>query len=239
MCQLLGISANKEVDINFSLKEFKYRGKQNPHGWGFAFFENGQWKINKKPSSLYNQDITQKQFKFKSKIIIGHIRLASCGEKSHDNTHPFNIENWVFAHNGTVNDIKSFQLEKYKPQGETDSEYAFCYLFEKIKANPDRILEILKNESEKIKKYGYFNFLMSDGEFLYAFGDNSLYYTQRKSPFRFAKLKDVQYEVNLAEMKSPEEQAIIIATESLSSNEKWIKIEGLKIFGNGELKEKS
>ncbi len=71
------------------------------------------------------------------------------------------------------------------------------------------------------------------------FSDNSLHYTQRKPPFRFAKLKDVQHEVNLAEMKSPEEQAIIIATEPLTSNEKWIKIEGLKIFENGELKEKS
>ncbi len=169
MYQLLCISANKEVDVSFSLKEFKYREKQNSDEWGFAFFENDQWKINKKPSSLCNQDITQKQFKFKSKIIIEHIRFASCGEKIHDNTHPFNIENWVFAHNGTANDIKSFHLEKYKPQGGTDSEYAFCYLFGKIKVNLNRILEILKNESEKIKKYRYFNFLMSDGEFLYAF----------------------------------------------------------------------
>ena len=36
MCQLLGLSSNKEVDIQLSLREFSHRGKKNRHGWGFA-----------------------------------------------------------------------------------------------------------------------------------------------------------------------------------------------------------
>lgn len=39
MCQLLGVCSNKEVDVQFSLKEFQYRGKINNHGWGFAFLK--------------------------------------------------------------------------------------------------------------------------------------------------------------------------------------------------------
>jgi predicted glutamine amidotransferase len=45
MCQLLGLSSNKEVDIQFSLKEFKKRGRKNPHGWGFAFFQRWETRI--------------------------------------------------------------------------------------------------------------------------------------------------------------------------------------------------
>jgi predicted glutamine amidotransferase len=129
MCQLLGLSSNKEVDIQFSIREFYRRGKQNPHGWGFAFFEKTDWRILKKPSTFSNENIQSEPFKFKSKTIIGHVRLASCGNKTHLNTHPFTKKNWVFAHNGTVTAIKSlpeFRLQ-INPEGETDSEHAFLY----------------------------------------------------------------------------------------------------------------
>lgn len=234
MCQLLGISANRDIDIDFSLKEFSHRGKSNPHGWGFAFLKNKKWEIIKKETSLAYEDITQEQFRFKSKIIIGHVRLASCGASKHENTHPFNIENWVFAHNGTIREFEKFPLGIWKPKGKTDSEHVFCYLFEKINSNPSQVVEILKEEAEKIKKHGKFNFLLSDGDILYAYGDDSLYYVQRKAPFQFARLQDEEYEVNLAEIKAPDEKAILVATEPLTSNEKWQKFSGLKIFKDGE-----
>ena len=57
MCQLLGVSSNKKVDIQFTIREFHHRGKGNPHGWGFAFHQNGDWKIIKEPASLSAKDI--------------------------------------------------------------------------------------------------------------------------------------------------------------------------------------
>jgi glutamine amidotransferase len=239
MCQLLGLSSNKDVDIQLTLREFQHRGEENPHGWGFAFCLKGKWKIIKEPKSLKYEDIQSEKFKFKSKIIIGHVRSMSCGKQSHPNTHPFQIGKWVFAHNGTVKEImklKEFKLTKFKPEGDTDSEYAFCYLIEKIdkENNPEKIKEILKFEAEKIKKYGAFNFVLSDGEILYAYGDNSLYYVKRKAPFQEVTLKDDQYTIHLAEIKSPDEEAILIATEPFTINEQWQKFSGLKIFKSGK-----
>jgi len=238
MCQLLGLSANEPVDIEFSLMEFKYRAKSNYHGWGFGLLDGNNWKIIKEPSSLDDENINEENFKFKSKIIIGHIRLKSCGGKIHQNTHPFQINNWIFAHNGTVSRIKTWPLEKYKPAGDSDSEYAFCHLLEKITLDVSEVNTIIKEEAAKIEVLGKFNCLMSDGERLYAYGDNSLYYVQRKSPFGFATLKDVHYKINLAEVKKPGEVVTIVATEPLTSDEKWIRIEGLKIFENGVIIEK-
>lgn len=234
MCQLLGISSNKKVDINFSLIEFKHRGIINSHGWGFAFIEGENWKIIKRPTSLYGEDIKQEKFKFKSKIIIGHVRLASCGEKVHENTHPFNIGKWIFAHNGTV-EVKDFPLFKYKPEGDTDSEYAFCYLLEQIEKTSDDVLHVIEKEADKIRELGRFNFLLTDGEKIYAYGDDNLWYVQRKAPFEFVTLKDEQYEVNLAEIKGHDEKAILIATEPLTRNEKWEKISGLMVFKDGDI----
>jgi glutamine amidotransferase len=237
MCQLLGVSSNKKVDINFTIREFHRRGKDNPHGWGFAFHQDGDWKIIKEPSSLSAKDIKEEQFKFKSKTIIGHVRFISCGSQSHLNTHPFKINNWAFAHNGTVNGIMKdpqFELTAFKPEGGTDSEYAFCYLLERIGNEPENIKNVLEREAQRIKQYGNFNFLLSDGNTIFAHGDGSLYYVQRKAPFNTVTLIDDQYSVNLNEIKSPDEMAIIIATEPLTVNEKWKRIDGLMVFRGGK-----
>lgn len=237
MCQLLGVSSNKKVDIQFTIREFHHRGKGNPHGWGFAFHQNGDWKIIKEPTSLSAKDINDEQFKFRSKAIIGHVRFISCGNQSHLNTHPFKINKWAFAHNGTVNGIMKdpqFALTTFKPEGKTDSEYAFCYLLEKIGNEPEDIKEVLEIEAQKIRQYGRFNFLLSDGETIFAYGDDRLYYVQREAPFEEVTLKDEQYSINLKEIKAPDEKAIIIATEPLTVNEKWKRINGLKVFKGGK-----
>lgn len=230
MCQLLGVISNKEVNIEYSLREFRHRGDINRHGWGFAFSKGTEWILKKQPSSLANENLNNKDFKFKSKIIIGHVRLASCGNLCHENTHPFVINNWAFAHNGTVLEIKDFPLKRYLPKGKTDSEHAFCYLLERIEESHSNKEKILKDEAEKIRKMGRFNFLLSNGKILYAYGDDALYYVERKSPFSFARLKDDDYEVHLSDIKAPNEKAVIVATEPLTTNEDWIKIYGLKIF---------
>ena len=100
-------------------------------------------------------------FKFRSKTIIGHVRLASCGNQTHLNTHPFAKKNWVFAHNGTVIAIKSlpeFRLQ-INPEGETDSEHAFLYLLQKMEGFRNEVINIIELESRIIKQHGNFNFL--------------------------------------------------------------------------------
>ena len=239
MCQLLGLSSNREVDIQLSLREFRHRGKSNPHGWGFAFIKNGKWELMKEPRSLELENVKNEQFQFKSKFVVGHVRRASCGKKTHQNTHPFQRGQWIFAHNGTVRPIKNnteFVLTKFHPEGQTDSEYAFCYLLEKIGSEKDtgKIKAILETESGKIKRNGYFNFLLCNSKVLFAFGDDSLYFVHRKSPFQEVTLINADYSINLNEIKTPDERAILIATKPLTKGENWSKIIGLKVFKDGD-----
>lgn len=241
MCQLLGLSSNKPVDIRFSIREFRQRGRYNPHGFGFLFYkkDNTKPELIKQPDALNKENINDHLYFFESKIIIGHVRLASCGGIAHKNTHPFKMDKWGFAHNGTVSDIKKWELNKNKNRllGETDSEYAFLYLLEKLENvnNFSEQREIIKEESEKIRQMGNFNFLLTDGEYLFAFGDTSLYFVERKAPFMEVTLKDDGYTLNLNEIKSPDEKAILIATEPLTKEENWIKISGLMVFKEGEI----
>ena len=119
MCQLLGVSSNKKVDIQFYHTRIPSQGKGQSPWLGVCFYQDGDWKIIKEPSSLSAKDIKDEQFKFKSKTIIGHVRFISCGSQSHLNTHPFKINNWAFAHNGTVSGIMEdlqFALTAFKPE---------------------------------------------------------------------------------------------------------------------------
>ena len=97
----------------------------------------------------------------------------------------------VFAHNGLVPDIVEMERANHdsvcQPTGETDSEYAFCHLLSHISqniqafpaANADASFPTVAMISELIASHGKFNFLMSDGEHLIAYGHDRLHYLER------------------------------------------------------------
>ncbi len=41
MCELFGLSANREVFVSFTWRGFLERGKYNYHGWGNYWFGQG------------------------------------------------------------------------------------------------------------------------------------------------------------------------------------------------------
>ncbi len=186
----------------------------------------------------------------KSKIVISHVRWASRGNISYVNTHPFVRRLWerdcVFAHNGTLLGLKEdpdYELEWYHPIGETDSEHAFCYILEKLSSLQDRGLGSLATKlwglADRIGRHGKFNFLLSNGEYLFAYmnREDTLHYLLRHPPHGGAvRLLDEDYEVKLGELKAPDEYAAIIATEPLT-DEEWNSMTPgtLYVFHNGDL----
>lgn len=247
MCQLLGISANRAVDLEFSLREWKHRGRLNPDGYGFAHWNKGESRIVKRAVSLWeNQDELDEIRHIRSKLFICHVRLMSCGAQDGDNTHPFKGRNshgdLVFAHNGTVRRIKEQRLETQRPQGNTDSEHAFCWLLENLDQTPQGEFSAqLKHLADRIRGYGRFNFLLSDGTTLWVYADNSLYYIQRTPPYggQLVELKDDGYSISLAEVKGLDETAMLIATRPLTDEASWKQMlpGELLVMRNGEVLE--
>ena len=106
MCELLGMSFNLPVNPKISFKGFQQRGKNNPDGWGIAYYENQQALIKKEPKNAVSSDFLNNENNLEninSKIIIGHVRKKSQGKPSYNNTHPFfkklNGKGYTFAHN--------------------------------------------------------------------------------------------------------------------------------------------
>jgi len=244
MCELLAMSFNLPVRPNISFRGFRHRGKNNPHGWGIAFYPDESAQIIKEPIQAKKSALSkflQDYQEVKSKIFIGHVRYTSVGAKSHKNTHPFyrevNGKEYVFAHNGTLSNYESLKLGRFKPIGETDSERAFCYLLNCIEKRDiikwnDEDFDWLAQKLEEINKYGSFNCTFSDGKLLFCYHDengyNGLCFVQRKPPYGEIRLLDEDWQVNLAEEKRPEQTGYIIATRRLT-DEPWQQ------FRRGEL----
>ncbi len=225
-------------------------------GWGVAFYRDGTAIIIKEPlpapeSSMAK--ILRDTGYVWGNIVISHVRLTTGSRRSYANTHPFKRElygrEWVFAHNGDVGKIMEsdeYKLTYYNPVGETDSEYAFCYIMDRLReagrnslSNPYLVRNVLENTANKIQEFGKFNFLLSDGKYLYAYMSRTgqLHYVFRHPPHtRTVELMDEDFEVDLGEIKSPDEKATLIATRPLTRGEKWheFPLRKVLIFSDGE-----
>lgn len=237
MCELLGMSANVPTDICFSFSGLVQRGgKTGPHtdGWGIAFYEGKGCRLFHDPLSSADSEIARfiKRYSIKSKIIISHVRKANRGKVSLANTHPFTRElwgsSWVFAHNGQLKGIKKYPLKYYLPIGSTDSEYAFCWMLDKIRIKfprrPKKEHELsgyIESLSHKLAKLGAFNFLLSDSKHLYAYCSTKLSWITRKAPFGKARLIDEDMIVDFNQVTTPNDIVTVIATEPLTRNEDW------------------
>lgn len=242
MCQLLGVSCKEPATINFSLEGFQARGgltDEHKDGWGIAFYEEHSCRIflEHEPASTSALLKTIKDLKIKSRTVIAHIRKATFGEVSLRNCHPFTRElwglTWIFCHNGDLHNFYPTFNGCFLPEGETDSERAFCYLLEKLKAHfpkatasqrPDaeEIYAVLQALSHELAAYGSFNILLSNGQILFAHCSTHLSYVQRSHPFTTASLIDCDMSMDLNAHNSHTDRIIVIATKPLTYNEPWV-----------------
>ncbi|MBC3767059.1 class II glutamine amidotransferase [Neptunicella marina] len=241
MCELLGMSANVPTDICFSFKGLRERGGHTgPHkdGWGVAFYEDKGVCIFKDPQPSYESEIARliSDYPIKSKAVIAHVRQANRGKVAMANTHPFSRElwgrNWTYAHNGQLHGYQSLPFERYTPVGTTDSERAFCYLLSELEKRfpngPGKRVSAfnhLKKLSNKLREFGIFNMLITDGEYLLAFCSTKLQWITRRAPFGIAHLSDVDVDIDFAKETTPHDVVTIIATEPLTANEQWHKMQ--------------
>jgi glutamine amidotransferase len=178
--------------------------------------------------------------------VIAHIRKATQGTVALENTHPFMRElwgrYWIFAHNGNLADYAPPLDGSCLPVGQTDSERAFCHLLQELRAAfpggaPDRrtLRAALEDFAAATRLHGPFNFILSNGDCLFAHRSTELYYIERKAPFALAHLKDQDVAVDFSAVTTPNDRVAIIATQPLTDNEIWLPLPAgrLTMFADG------
>jgi len=265
MCELFGLNSDKEISISFSFTKFQKRVTNNPDGWGIGFYMG-----DKQPFvTIIKEPITERESifgdflknKVKSNIFISHLRLASGSSNIPLNTHPFELmvdprpnaiheKSWIFAHNGVIKGIKDKFKFSIMPHGDTDSEYAFCYIIGKLreqyvkndyKLGITEKIKIIKEAALEISSSfpNSLNFLLSDGYRLYAYyggykESGGLWHLARKSADKKEVLEN-DFKVILPE--NSRDVVSVVATKPLTKDA-WTSFENneLIVFENGEIK---
>ena len=251
MCQLLGMNCNTPTDICFSFEGFRVRGGQTDHhrdGWGIAFFEGKGCRTFLDEKATIESPLADlvRQYPIRSMNVIAHIRKATQGAVALENTHPFTRElwgrYWIFAHNGNLKDFAPSLQGFFQPVGSTDSERAFCWMLEQLRARSPASqppLATLRGWIEELagqlRGYGDFNFLLSNGDGLFAHCSTRLTYIIRQAPFAVAHLMDQDVTVDFSEVTTPDDRVAVIATMPLTDNETWTPIapNSLLLFVDG------
>ncbi len=246
MCELFGMSSSQPLNMARELGEFRLHGGEvadNPDGWGIASWESGAFHLCKEPTPAHQSELfAQLGESTHSSLFIAHVRKASFPPViDMSNTHPFQRlccgKEWVFAHNGMVPDIVEIELSSNNPvccpTGRTDSEYAFCHLLGGIAqhlnglpaVDPTAWFENLAAVSGLIASLGKFNFLMSDGEHLVAYGHDRLHYLEH---LRSATSDGIPV------------SSVLVATEPLDMNAAWTAFQPgeLRLYRSGKMIER-
>lgn len=248
MCQLLGLNANTPTDLVFSFTGFAHRAAEHKDGFGIAFFEGPGLRLFVDHLSATESPVADmiRRYPIRSHHIITHIRKATQGRVALENTHPFMRElwgrYWVFAHNGNLVDFHPKLHANFHPVGDTDSERAFCWLLQELAKNHARMPSIpdltqtLAELAPTIARHGTFNFLLSQGEALWAHCSTKLHYVLRRHPFAAAQLQDADLTVDFADLTTPQDRVAVVVTEPLTCNEDWVALKTgeLAVFVDGD-----
>jgi glutamine amidotransferase len=253
MCQLLALNSNHPASITFSFEGFVARGGLTDHhrdGWGIAFFEDTGCRVFIDYQASIDSPVAQliKHYPIKSTNIIAHVRRATQGKICLPNCHPFMRElwgkYWVFAHNGDLKDFYPELTGQFLPVGFTDSEAAFCLILQRLREqHPYRepplgvLFESIREIVADIARHGTFNFLLSNGDAMFAHCSTNLHWVQRGYPFSTAKLVDCDLSIDFSHYNKPNDLITVITTQPLTCNENWTKFKHgeLIAFLNGEI----
>lgn len=189
MCELFGLSSSAPLKVKYSLHAFAEHGgllHPNKSGWGIVCHEGNDARLIKEPVPASDSPWVRfvETQPLSSACFVAHVRYATAGEPNYANTHPFIRElggrTHFFAHNGGLDDIWNkmpLESDGFHPVGETDSEYGFCILLERLariwrRADGIPPLRdrhgIVADTAAEYRKLGCANFLYSDGDVLFA-----------------------------------------------------------------------
>src|SRR5687767_13858340 len=143
MCELLGMECNVPTDIVFSFTALSMRGgrtAQHADGWGVALYEGRFAQLFIEPNAACDSHLARfvRDNPIRTLLAVAHVRKRTVGTPALENTHPFKRvlwgRDWVFAHNGTLPEVKQRPVADFSPVGTTDSEHAFCWIMSQIRA---------------------------------------------------------------------------------------------------------
>jgi predicted glutamine amidotransferase len=252
MCRLLGIVADEPAEFQFCLHEaprsLGFLSREHPDGWGVAVYnDKAEWTIRKEPLSAFaDPRFADAALESRGQMLIAHVRRRTVGPVSLENTHPFQRGPWVFAHNGTITELDRLRAASSaerltEVRGSTDSEVFFAYLLTRLDAvggtgpvrertasaaEVDKAITVAIADMASTPGFGACNFLLADGETLYAFRrGRTLHLLERTaSGPSVSELPSPSTGTVMETHFAERQRAVLVASEELTP-EPWVSID--------------
>jgi predicted glutamine amidotransferase len=148
MCRLFGMSAAPQpVRATFWLLDasdsLAVQSRREPDGVGLGIFrDDGTPEVHKAPVAAYRDAAFAREAReLRSATFIAHIRYASTGGLTPENTHPFAQHDRLLAHNGVIGDLPRLDdhlgTAMELVHGDTDSERLFALITSRAEQTGD------------------------------------------------------------------------------------------------------
>ncbi|MFE2347670.1 class II glutamine amidotransferase [Kitasatospora cineracea] len=139
MCRLFGMSsAPRRSRATFWLLDapdnLSVQSRRDPDGTGLGYFTAGGIpQVHKAPVAAFqDRSFAQDAAVVESTTFLAHIRYASTGGLKDANTHPFEQDGRLFAHNGVIEGLERLDAhlgdDRSPVKGDTDSERFFALI---------------------------------------------------------------------------------------------------------------
>jgi predicted glutamine amidotransferase len=146
MCRLFGLtSGTTPVRVTFWLLDapdsLEVQSHRNADGSGIGFFDSaGAPVLDKQPEPAFSdEEFIREARQAESATFVAHVRWASTGGRTVQNTHPFAMHGRIMAHNGGFGELPRLeeQLGSYASLvlGDTDSERYFALITQQTEAH--------------------------------------------------------------------------------------------------------
>src|SRR5688572_7212074 len=105
MCRMFGVAAAAPLSSHRLLceapKSLRTLSREHADGWGVAMHDGAAWQVERGTMCAADSERFAELARFETQLAIAHVRKATVGSTALANTHPFQRDGFVFAHNGT------------------------------------------------------------------------------------------------------------------------------------------
>jgi predicted glutamine amidotransferase len=216
------------------------QSRREPDGTGLGWFDaDGTPEVSKQPLAAYeDHKFAQEAKEVESRTFVAHVRYASTGGLTTENTHPFELDNRLFAHNGVIAGLDELDAhlgdDRQLVRGETDSERFFALITREARRSGDvgeAIAHAVGWIADHLPVYALNFVLISDTD-LWAFrypDTHDLHRLERAagggSGHRHLDHASARGSVRVRSAALANRPAVIVATEEMDEDAGWRPLE--------------